>query len=320
MNIDYKSKALKYKKKYKKLLEKMNSLQIGGNHNEPYTWLNNFKNELSSFYEEISLTIGEPLLVTGSTAIMLYLDHYEKFTSNIKQKLQTIKRNDQMEEYIPGDFDFLYLSFEKENINPISNTSFNINGNEYNRVQNAPHRSLTFQSVDQENNELIKKFDLTKNKPLPFVIMNINNIQVKVLEINKLIDFYNFSDISNTNDSVKREILLELINYIKYECPNDKKLEIERLSNESNLTTTETDYSIFNRVSSENFKYDSPTKVKKDVPEDNIDENSPVSDVNVRRGALFEDSDVEESPPKKTRSETNFQNGGNTLSETSLEL
>ena len=213
--MDYKSKALKYKLKYFKLLEKMNNIQIGGN--LPYTWLPTFKQELAQVYTAVKSVCyrDEPVVITGSTAIILLLDHCNYFTPEIKDNLNSIKRGKPNDEYIPGDFDFIYHKKGNDNISPSSISTTN---NTFVKEQTTIERSSTYKN--NENNLTINSFDLTKYpgniKYVEISLTNDENNIVKVTDAQFLSNFYNFDDMSNTNIVVKSNICNEIKGLSEY--------------------------------------------------------------------------------------------------------
>jgi len=303
--MDYKSKALKYKLKYFKLLEKMNTMQIGGN--LPYEWLTPFKEELAEVYTAVqSVCDSYPVVITGSTAIILLLDHCNYFTQDIKNNLNSIKRGDLIE-YMPGDFDFIYHKKGKsvDNISPPSISTIN---NTFVKEQTTIERSSTYEN--RQNNLTINSFDLTKYpgniKYVEISLTNDENNIVKVTDVEFLRNFYNFDDVSNTSTRIKSEICTQILDLPAYQ-------ELNKLNtNDINQNTNQNDNNNnLNIVSEEDWNFNSPPaspiNTGNNENNNNNNNNTDENTSDIFKGRLFEDEDefeddeVNKSPLKKVK-------------------
>ncbi len=182
--MDYKTKYLKYKSKYLKLLEESNSLSLnkqkGGMTQAQFE---QFKNELIQIYQIVSAK--ENICITGSSEVAYLLNRL-----GLREQLS------QME--LPGDVDLLYDGRE--------NASSRI-GN-FIPVQATPQRSRTFNLLPEFSaGRIFTSFDLTNVPTLQYFIlrdMNSNGspIELKFLSLKTLRGLYQ----DDVEDAVEPEL------------------------------------------------------------------------------------------------------------------
>jgi hypothetical protein len=308
--MDFKSKALKYKLKYFKLREEMNTMQIGGN--IPYEWLNSFKQELAEVYTAVqSECYPYPVVITGSTAIVLLLDYCNHFIEDIKNDLDSIKRGDS-DGYMPGDFDFIYHKKAK-GVDNKSPENISTTNNNFVKKQTTIERSSTYDN--KQNNLTINSFDLTKYpgniKYVEISLTNDQNNIVKVTDAQFLRNFYNFDDTSNTNTVVKSNICNEINALPQYQelvvlNTNDINQNTNQNdnndNNDINQNTNQNTNNNINNISEENLIYNSPVSSPIN-PEnnENVNDNSDENTSDIFKGRLFEFDEKDESPLKKVK-------------------
>ena len=297
--MDFKSKALKYKLKYFKLREEMNTMQIGGN--IPYEWLNSFKQELAEVYTAVqSECYPYPVVITGSTAIVLLLDYCNHFIEDIKNDLDSIKRGDS-DGYMPGDFDFIYHKKAK-GVDNKSPENISTTNNNFVKKQTTIERSSTYDN--KQNNLTINSFDLTKYpgniKYVEISLTNDQNNIVKVTDAQFLRNFYNFDDTSNTNILVKSKICNEIKTLPIYQAldvlhTNDINQNDDNDDNDNNDNN-------YNIVPEQDWNYGSPTASPINPGNnENVNDNSDENTSDIFKGRLFEFDEKDESPLKKVK-------------------
>jgi hypothetical protein len=177
----------KYYSKHETWMSKL----IGGAVIKP-DWLDIFLEELNQVYEA-------DYVITGSGAIVLYLNYFNHLTNGKFNDLISSIR-------VPNDIDFLYYckGTDYESRRTIG---------KFSRLQDSPQRSVTygFSSQDALPN-IIKSFDLTCGSKISYVLID----KYKVLSLDKLLDFYSgeLEDDEMIFNSNKTK-LLELEKYIE---------------------------------------------------------------------------------------------------------
>ena len=157
----YRHKAIKYYKKY--LNYKKN--KKGGGIDKP-AWLDDYLKEVNAVYDS-------DYIITGSGAVSIYLNYFNNLTNGKFNELIPNLR-------IPNDVDFLYYC---KGADYLSRRKIN----NYQRIQDTPQRSITF-----EFNALgafplfIKTFDVTCLSKISYVQID----DFKLLTLDKLLDFY----------------------------------------------------------------------------------------------------------------------------------
>jgi hypothetical protein len=138
---------------------------VGGEIIKP-DWIDMFLLELDQIYDD-------NYVITGSGALILYLNYFNNLTEGKFNEFITNVR-------IPNDVDFLYYckgsNYESSRII-----------GQFSRLQDSPQRSVTyvFNSRDVLPN-IIKSFDLTCLSSIPYVSLD----KYKVLSLEKILSFY----------------------------------------------------------------------------------------------------------------------------------
>lgn len=156
-NIDYKHKALKYKTKYLELKKELNKLNISGGIPE---WYDNFEHELIMLFNTVN-NYYPNVVLTGSGAIVYLLKHLEM--------------NDELDNFMPNDLDFLYKSriWIK---NPTIIEGYKIKQGQENES------SVTFILENNNISNFIKSFDISKIDNIKS--FNFNGIEI--INLNRL--------------------------------------------------------------------------------------------------------------------------------------
>lgn len=180
----------------------LNFYMKGGSVIKP-EWFDKFVEEIDSLYET-------NYVVTGSSAVALYLNYFNSLTNG--------KFNDLVYDLArPNDVDFLYHC---RGINYETRKKIG----KFKRVQDGPGRSVTFAlETSEEDYSFIKSFDLTA------MTTNISYLTVtkyKIIALEKLLSFY--SDELESNKSFhhyKQEEIKEIEAKIE-ESNKKRKLEV----------------------------------------------------------------------------------------------
>ncbi len=173
----FKEKTTKYISKHNKhkffLQYTKNSKFKGGAIVRP-DWITKFLDEVNSLYDST-------YVITGSGAVVLYLNFFNELTDGkFNDLISTVK--------IPNDVDFLYYC---------KGTSYESRRtiDKFSRLQDTPQRSVTYvlnieTLEDKDDLEhiplIIKSFDLTSMSAISYVTLGSH----KVLTLEKLLDFY----------------------------------------------------------------------------------------------------------------------------------
>lgn len=144
----------------------------------------NFKNNLNGggiikpdwidmFLLELDQVYDPNYVITGSGAVVLYLNHFNNLTNGKFNELIAGVR-------LPNDIDFLYYC-RGTNYEPRRSIG------KFSRLQDSPQRSVTyvFNSSDALPN-IIKSFDMTCLSMIPYVLID----KYKVLSLEKILSFY----------------------------------------------------------------------------------------------------------------------------------
>ena len=144
----------------------------------------NFKNNLNGggiikpdwidmFLLELDQVYDPNYIITGSGAVVLYLNHFNNLTNGKFNELIASVR-------LPNDIDFLYYC-RGTNYEPRRSIG------KFSRLQDSPQRSVTyvFNSSDALPN-IIKSFDMTCLSMIPYVLID----KYKVLSLEKILSFY----------------------------------------------------------------------------------------------------------------------------------
>jgi len=138
---------------------------------------------LTKFLEELSPIYDPNYVVTGSGAVVLYLNYFNELTNGKFNDLISSTR-------LPNDVDFLYYC---KGTNYESRRTIG----KFSRLQDSPQRSVTFtlnSSLDSDElPKIIKSFDLTCLSIMSYVTID----KYKVLSLEKLLNFYS-NDLENS--------------------------------------------------------------------------------------------------------------------------
>ncbi len=207
--IDYEQKALKYKKKYELLLEKLklegydvSDSQTGGFSRDDYLV---FENELKQIYNLVSGEFdeadGEFVALTGSGALAYIL-----FNLGMNKELEEMA--------VPNDLDIIY--YTKNKLNNFTKSTIGDYVVEPGK-QTLDSRSFILRPELQSGKKILQ-FDLTKMKERKPEFIQLSNrvlgksITINILNLDKLKELYEDSETSENEVKIKSRI--QLINKI----------------------------------------------------------------------------------------------------------
>ncbi len=229
--IDYERKALKYKKKYEQLLEKLkfegydiSDSQTGGFDRDQYLL---YENDLKQIYNLISGEFdeddGEFVALTGSGALAYIL-----------YKLGMERELEEMNE--PNDLDIVY--YTKNKLNQFMKQNIGDYIVEPGKQSLDSRTFITRPEVS--SGKKIKEFDLTKMKEKKPDFIQINdrvygkNIVINILNFNKLKELYQDNDTDQEKSRSRIELIDKIIANIRSRSDPDL---IHQYRLDTNVTT-----------------------------------------------------------------------------------
>ena len=179
-NIDYHKKYKEYKRKYLEAKHRLGQLQQGGGIDE-------FKSMFNAFF-------GSEWILTGSEAIKVYLEHFER-----KDLLK----------FTPNDVDIIYITNDK---------IYRDNFDGFKRKQSQAENSMTFENGP-------KSFDITTTKG-PVYYYEINGI--KLMTPMEMYNNYeeNMFHRQSEIETNKLEALIEINKLVQSKSMEKKRLPV----------------------------------------------------------------------------------------------
>jgi hypothetical protein len=179
---------------------KTNNFNLKGGDIYVPSWFNLFLSELAKIY-------SEEYVITGSSAVALYVNYFNNLTNGDFNELFKSM-------LIPNDVDFLYSCIGTNYI------SFKNYINRFERHQSSPNKSLTFKEKEKTNN-LIKSVDFTC----------LENIQYFTIDGYKILSIYELKEFYSKELKDYEKMLDNSISYLEFIDKTNKKEYQELIEN-----------------------------------------------------------------------------------------
>jgi regulator of sigma D len=260
---DYKYKALKYKKKYQTLMDKLKLIgynitnssdtQEGGFDHDQYLL---YENELKQIYNNVSANFSEDddeyVVLTGSGALAYIL-----FKLGMNEELESMNE--------PNDLDIVY--YTKKKLNSFTKQAIGDYVVEPGK-QNLDSRTFILKP-ELQSEKKIKQFDLTKMKEKKPELIEINDrvdgkaIKINILNLKNLKYLYLDSEFGEDDEKIKSRVALidKIITHIK-NTHNSDLIHEYKLDQDVTKRTSKSEGFDSERFDSERFDSDGEFVIK----------------------------------------------------------